>query len=46
MTSANIFSIDGETYDVSVTSLKINGEKIASDDTGRLKNLEMYIKYD
>ena len=46
MTSENIFSIDGETYDVSVTSLKINGEKIASDDTGRLKNLEMYIKYD
>lgn len=46
MTSADIFSVDGKTYDVSVTGLKINGEKIASEDTGRLKNLEMYIKYD
>lgn len=46
MTSADIFSVDGKTYDVSVTGLKINGEKIASEDTGRLKNLEMFIKYD
>lgn len=42
----NVFSVDGKFYDVSVDGLKINGEKISSDDTGRLKNLEMYIKYD
>ena len=42
----NLFSVDGKFYDVRVTGLKINGEKISSDDTGRLKNLEMYIKYD
>lgn len=46
MSVQNLFSVDGTFYDVSVDGLKINGEKISSDDTGRLKNLEMYIKYD
>lgn len=46
MSVQNLFSVDGKFYDVSVDALKINGEKISSDDTGRLKNLEMYIKYD
>lgn len=46
MTTADIFSVDGNTYDVSVVSLKINGEKISSEDSGRLKNLKMYLKYD
>lgn len=46
MSVQNLFSVDGKFYDVSIDGLKINGEKISSDDTGRLKNLDMYIKYD
>ncbi|MBQ7129118.1 MAG: hypothetical protein IJO19_03925 [Clostridia bacterium] len=45
MSVQNVFSVDGTFYDVSVDALKITGEKISSDSTGRLKNLEMYIKY-
>ncbi len=46
MTIQNLFSVDGKFYDVSIDALKINGEKVSSDDTGRLKNLDMYIKFD
>ena len=41
-----IFYCDGKNYDVAVRSLKINGTKMSSTDTGRLNNLSMYIKYD
>lgn len=42
----NVFSVDGKYYDVSVLDLSISGEKIANENSGRLKNLSMYLKYD
>lgn len=47
MKKQDFFCLDGTYYDVSVRGLTISTEKIANDNSGRLKKtLEMWLKYD